>query len=296
MPKDTENQTSSSSGNAREAAPAPQRTLDFRAKPVESPANPVVKMLKGLHEKKGRNETGLFLAEGARLIAEAADAGWLPETAAFTPEAAERPRTRELLMLLAGKGVRLLQTSPKAMGQIAKRDNPQTVIGAFRQKLTPLEALPLKDNETAVALHMVRDPGNLGTIVRTADAVGAKAVIMVDECCDPFSVEAVRATMGSLFAVPLIKTNAAGLLDWRAAQQATLVGAALGATGRFQDDVFGARTLLLMGNEQAGLPDSLKNACDAVVEIPMKGRADSLNLAVSTAVMLYEVWRQRSYG
>lgn len=296
MPKDTENQAFSSSGNAREAAPTRQSAPDFRAKPVESAANPVVKLLKSLHEKKGRAETGLFLAEGARLIAEAAEAGWLPETAAFTPDAAERPKTRALLGELSAKGVRLLQTAPKAMGQIAKRDNPQTIIGAFRQKLTPLEALTLKDGETAVALHMVRDPGNLGTIVRTADATGAKAVILVDECCDPFSVEAVRATMGSLFAVPLARTNAAGLLSWRAAQKATLVGAALGATGRFNGDVFGARTILLMGNEQSGLPDNLKESCDAVVEIPMKGRADSLNLAVSTAVMLYEVWRQRAYG
>lgn len=295
MPKDTENQTFSSSVNAREAAPTRPSAPNFRAKPVESAANPVVKLLKSLHEKKGRAETGLFLAEGARLIAEAAEAGWLPETAAFTPDAAERPRTRALLADLSAKGVRLLQTAPKAMGQIAKRDNPQTVIGAFRQRLTPLEALNLKEGDAAVALHMVRDPGNLGTIIRTADAAGAKAVILVDECCDPFSVEAVRATMGSLFAVPLARTSTAGLLAWRAAQKATMAGAALGATARFDDAVFGDRTIVLMGNEQAGLPDNLKEACDAVVQIPMRGRADSLNLAVSSALMLYEIWRQRGY-
>ncbi|MET0545669.1 MAG: RNA methyltransferase, partial [Caulobacterales bacterium] len=291
MRNDKENSGSASSQNPRQAAPA----SSVRAKPVDSAANPLVKALKSLHEKKGRAESGLFLAEGARLIAEAAECNWYPDTAIFTADAAERPKTKALLHQLADHGVRLLQASPRAMSQIARRDNPQTVIGAFRQKLAPLDQLSLREGQSAVALQAVRDPGNLGTIIRTCDAVGAKGVILIDDCCDPFSVEAVRATMGSLFAVPIVKASFADAHAWAKRQNATLVGAALGATGRFNESIYGGRTLLLMGNEQAGLPDQMKQACDAVVEIPMQGRADSLNLAVSTAVMLYEIWRQRSY-
>jgi TrmH family RNA methyltransferase len=263
---------------------------------VDSAANPIVKTLRALHDKKGRAETGLFLAEGARLVAEAAECGWLPDTLAYTPEAAERPKVRALLKRLAAEGVRLLQTSPRAMGQIARRDNPQTVIGAFRQRLADLDALHVDSGRTVIALQAVRDPGNLGTIIRTADAAGAQAVILIDECCDPFSVEAVRATMGSLFAIPIAKTDFASLETWRKREGATLIGAALGATARFDAPIYGDKTLLLMGNEQAGLPPAMQSACDQVVEIPMQGRADSLNLAVSTAVMLYEIWRQRAYA
>ncbi len=296
MRNDKENSASASSENPREAAPPRLGQPYLRAKVVDSAANPLIKTLKGLHDKKGRAETGLFLAEGARLIAEAAECGWLPDTAIYTPEAAERPRTRALLAELSEKGTRLLQASPRAMGQIARRDNPQTVIGAFKQSLAPLQKISLQAGQCVVALQAVRDPGNLGTIIRSADAVGVKAVVLIGDCCDPFSVEAVRATMGSLFAVPIVKADFAELRAWAKAQKATLVGAALGATGRFSDPIYGDRTVLLMGNEQAGLPPEMKESCDAVVEIPMQGRADSLNLAVSTAVMLYEIWRQRSYG
>jgi TrmH family RNA methyltransferase len=138
-----------------------------------------------------------------------------------------------------------------------------------------------------VALHRVRDPGNLGTIIRTADAAGCGAVILVGECCDPFGVEAVRATMGSIFAVPIIQTDEADFAAWRASWPGSVVGTLLEAEIDHRAATYRRPTLILMGNEQQGLPQEMSGLCDVNVKIPMRGRADSLNLAVATGVMIY---------
>ena len=133
----------------------------------------------------------------------------------------------------------------------------------------------------------MRDPGNLGTIVRTADAAGCGGVVLVGDCCDPFSVEAVRATMGSIFATPIYRCEVAAFLAWRRAWPGSVVGTLLSAATDYRAAAYRAPTLILMGNEQAGLPPELADACDVAVKIPMRGRADSLNLAVATGIMIY---------
>jgi TrmH family RNA methyltransferase len=140
-----------------------------------------------------------------------------------------------------------------------------------------------------VALERVRDPGNLGTILRTADAAGCGGVILVGECCDPWSVECVRATMGSIFALPLAKAMPAEFLAWRSGWPGSVVGTLLTAQTDYRSAVYAAPTLILMGNEQQGLTPEMAAACDVAVKIPMRGRADSLNLAVATGIMIYAV-------
>lgn len=259
---------------------------------VTSAANPLVKMLKALHTKKGRAETGLFLAEGARLAAEAAELGAWPDVMAFSGSAMERPRVRALVEEAEARGVRCIEAPEALLAQIAKRDNPQTVIGAYRQHAAELAAL---DGDFFVALDGVRDPGNLGTILRTADAVGASGVVLIGQTCDPFSVEAVRASMGSIFATAFARTSFEAFDAWRRGRGLTLVGASL--NGKAPHDAFDAAlpVVVLMGNEQSGLSDDIEARCDGLVRIPMRGRADSLNLAAATAVMLYDVWRRRGY-
>lgn len=259
---------------------------------ITSTANSQIKALKSLHAKKGRAEAGLFLAEGARLALEAADLGVWPEVLAFSPAALERPQVRALIDAAEAHGVRTIETSENVLAQISKRDNPQTVIGAYKQALSPLDAL---DGETIVALEGVRDPGNLGTILRTADSTGAGGVVLLGESCDPFSVEAVRASMGSLFAVKLARASFAELLAYKKQRGASMLGASLKGVDWAPDAPAPARALLLMGNEQSGLPDHMEAACDLLVKLPMRGRADSLNLAIATGVMLYDIWRRRGY-
>lgn len=259
---------------------------------ITSASNPLIKTLKSLHAKKGRAETGLFLGEGARLAREAADLGLWPEILLFSAAALDRQQVRSLVEEAERAGARLVETSETVLAQIAKRDNPQTVIGAYRQRLASLDAL---NGEPIVALEGVRDPGNLGAIMRTVDLVGAGGIVLLGESCDPFSVEAVRASMGSVFAAPLVRASFAQVLEFKRARGAILIGASLKGARLGAEQTIGARSIVLMGNEQSGLNADMEAACDLLVRLPMAGRADSLNLGVATAVMLYDLWRRRDY-
>src|SRR5262245_23797927 len=234
---------------------------------ITSASNPLIKTLKSLHAKKGRAETGLFLAEGARLAVEAADLGVWPEILLHSSAALEREAVRALVGEAEKRRVRVIETSETILGQVSKRDNPQTVIGAYRQRLAALDAL---EGDTIVALEGVRDPGNLGTILRTADAIGAGGVVLLGESCDPFSVEAVRASMGSLFAVKLARASFDELVRYRKARGAAMIGASLKGAPLDADRPAPARAIVLMGNEQSGLPAEMEAACDLLVRLPMR--------------------------
>jgi RNA methyltransferase, TrmH family len=262
---------------------------------VSSAANPIVKMLKGLHAKKGRAETGLFLAEGARLIEEAAQLGKWPDVLAISSPALARPQTADLVSRAAQAGVRCIETSESILGSIAKRDNPQTMIGAFKRPETDLARLSARPGQLWLALEAVRDPGNLGTILRTADAAGAAGVILVGGTCDPFSVEAVRASMGAIFATPFAQTDLAALDAWRKAARLPMYGASLNTNTRHDQPPADGGAILLLGNEQAGLTREAEAACDTLIKAPMRGKADSLNLAAAAAIILYDFWRRRGY-
>ena len=186
----------------------------------------------------------------------------------------------------------VLEVSEKVLSAITRRDNPQMVVGVFTQKHLPLKDVRPTGNDVWVALDRVRDPGNLGTVIRTIDAVGAKGLILVGDTTDPFSLETVRATMGSIFAVPIAKASTGEFIAWRKSFPGMVAGTHLkGAVDYRSVDFAGKPVLLLMGNEQQGLPDDLAATCDMLLRIPQAGRADSLNLAVATGVMLFEVRR-----
>ncbi|TFF25458.1 RNA methyltransferase [Jiella endophytica] len=265
-----------------------------RIKEIASAANPIVKDIRALAQKRHRDETSLFLVEGLKLVLDGFDAGWELKTLVVSKAALQGGSeilTRAVSRAV-GIGADVIEASAKVLEAIARRDNPQSAIGVFRRQLTPLGRLALQPGEVAVALDRVRDPGNLGTILRTADATGAKAVILVGDCVDPFSLETVRATMGSIFAVPVLRAKEAEFLAWRSCFTGQIVGTHMAGTVDFREPNYGkAATLLFMGNEQAGLSDEMAAACDTLVRIPQAGRADSLNLAVATGVMLFEARR-----
>jgi len=252
---------------------------------ITSLANAKIKAVRALHMRKARAESGLFLAEGLKIVAEALDVGRAPRTLLHSAAAAGHP----LLARAAVAAGETLEVSPAVLAKISRRDNPQTVLGVFEQAFTPLADLAPRDARCWVALEAVRDPGNLGTVVRTADAAGCGAVILVGDCCDPYSVDAVRATMGSIFAVNIVKAPLEAFLNWLKSWPGGVAGALLTATTDYRAATYRDPTLILMGAEQAGLSGSLAAACDATVKIPMRGRADSLNLAVATGILIYAV-------
>ncbi|MEO0607930.1 MAG: RNA methyltransferase, partial [Pseudomonadota bacterium] len=194
------------------------------------------------------------------------------------------------------QGARLVQVPDRLAGSIARKDNPQAVIAAIRQQDLTLDQLPQNDPGLWIGLYECRDPGNLGTILRTADCAGAAGVILIEQCCDPFSVEAVRASMGSLFDISLARASFESFNAWRREADLNMVAASVNGTVNHVELNFQPPSLILMGNEQSGLPDTVEAQCDALCLIPMRGGADSLNLAQATAIMLYEGWRQRGFS
>jgi len=263
-----------------------------RVKEVTSLTNPIVKELRSLAIKKFRDQQGVFLAEGLKLIIDALDLGWTIKTLVYSKVGKGNSLVEQVAARTVAKRGDVLEVSEKVIAAITRRDNPQMVVGVFEQKIQPLAALKPHGSAVYVALDRVRDPGNLGTIIRTADAVGAKGIILVGETTDPFSLETVRATMGSVFAVPLARATEAEFLAWRKGFAGLVVGTHLkGAVDYRTISYSGRPVILMMGNEQQGLPDQLAASCDRLARIPQEGRADSLNLAVATAIMLFEIRR-----
>ncbi len=261
----------------------------MNARQVSSLTNPTVKAVRALHMRKERDQTGLFLAEGLKLAAEALDLGHTPKILLYGPDAAGQPLLRRAAEATAAAGGDVVEVSRAILEKVSRRDNPQTVVAVFSQVFARLDELDPASAPCWVALEGVRDPGNLGTIVRTADAAGVGGVILVGETCDPYSVEAVRATMGSVFATPLYRATAAQFVAWRVRWPGSVVGTLLSAASDYRAADYRSPSLLLMGPEQAGLSAELAAICDLNVKIPMRGRADSLNLAVATGIMIYAV-------
>ncbi len=263
---------------------------------ITSSANPLVKTLRSLDRKKTRSETGLFLAEGARLVEQGLSAGWDIDSLVVSASSAERPFVMKLVDRAIRNGARVIQVPDRLAGQIARKDNPQAVIGAFRQRWREVSDLETSQTDLWVALYEIRDPGNLGTILRTADCAGISGVILINQCCDPFSVEAVRASMGSVFDIPFATGTFDAFERWRRDGGLSVVAASVNGTVRHTGADMSKGTVVLMGNEQAGLPQDVEGTCDTLCLIPMRGGADSLNLAQATAIMTYEAWRQRDFS
>lgn len=222
-------------------------TFEIDARPVSSLANPAVKRLAGLHLKKNREATGLFLVEGLRAVIEGVELGFTLDEVVFVDRLRDLPPGRRLAKLIAGTGARALEVTPEVLVKIARRDNPQTVIGAFRRREFTLADVRPEPGALWVVLEGIKDPGNLGTVLRTLDAVKGAGVILVGDTCDPWSVEAVRATMGSLFVNRIVRAPMAAFLDWRRGWTGTVVGTALTAAVDYRLVDYRPPLLLMMG-------------------------------------------------
>ncbi len=242
--------------------------------PVTSAHNSTIKLIRSLKEKKFRGQTGLFVAEGEMVLARARAEGWEPEFLVSTDAidnwgAAQR-----------------ITVTPNVMGLLSAQNNPSRVLGVFRQRWHS-EAQP---DGLWLALETMRDPGNLGTILRTADAVGARGVILAGQSCDPWGADCVRASMGSIFGVPLVRMETPALISLCEAWPGEVVGTHLKAPIDYRRR-YASPVLLVMGSEGRGLSDELAAACAILIRIPMTGPAQSLNIAVATGIMLYEITR-----
>ena len=264
-------------------------TSDTERRIITGFSNPTVKYLRSLREKKHRKQEKKFLAEGLRLLTDARECGHIPEVLVMSSARDAHPLLGELERAVAETGGDIIETSPDILSKITGKSNPQAVAGVFAEFDTSLETI----NRSAAPIWLVaqelRDPGNLGTMLRTCDAVGAGGLILLDDCADPFSVEAVRASMGAIFTQAIARARWEDFLPWLRAGEGQLVAASLRDAVPYRGAPYKSPCFIMVGNESQGLPEAYEAECDLRVTMLMKGRADSLNAAVAGAVLAYEV-------
>ena len=255
-------------------------------------SNQTVKDLRGLREKKHRKAAGKFLAEGLRLLTDARACGHLPEVLVMATGREPHALLQALEADVLAGGGEVIEMSADLLAKVTGKDNPQAVAGVYAEFGTSLAAIDRSSAKLWLVTQALRDPGNLGTMLRTGDAVGAGGLILLDDCADPFSVEAVRASMGAVFTQAIAQARWDEFLPWLRGDDnvagGQLVAASLRDAVPYRGAAYAAPCFLLVGNESRGLPEEYELACDLRVTIPMKGRADSLNAAVAAAVLAYE--------
>ncbi|MBG1231172.1 TrmH family RNA methyltransferase [Aestuariivirga litoralis] len=240
--------------------------------PISSAQNPTIKLIRSLADKKGRRDAGLFVAEGLQMLERAEALGWQP---------AYLISTKPIHMF---DDIKPFIVTEKLMAELSAQNNPHDVLAAFPQRWQPH---PSKEGNW-LALEEIRDPGNLGTIIRTADAAQMAGIILVGDCCDPYAGECVRASTGSVFALPLTRMPQQSFVDFLGGWPGESVATRMDASQDFRRS-YKAPTLMVLGSESRGLSDSVSKACKTKVRIPMKAGVESLNVGAAAALMLYQL-------
>ncbi|MGJ8522693.1 putative TrmH family tRNA/rRNA methyltransferase [Carnimonas sp. R-84981] len=261
---------------------------------ISSLANGKVKNMRKLRERKYRDRTQTHLVEGVRAIEEGlAGHAHLIQLLYDHTLAAQQDDLAALVATAQRCNAELLPTTREVLGGFSSRDNPHAAIAVFAQRWQTLDTLALSEQSVWIALESPRDPGNLGTIIRSCEASGASGVILIDHACDPYSPEAMRASTGALFGVTLAKTGLAEFINWHARSGATLVGTGLERSADYRAPSYAGPIIIAMGTERDGITRQLHDACQQIVRIPMRGNTDSLNLSVASALMLFEVTNRK---
>jgi len=256
---------------------------------VTSPQNAKAKRWASLQHKKYRDRHGAFLAEGAHLVREALESGEKVEAIVYDDG---RGWPAELDRGLAAAAGEIVRASEEVMAKCAATDSPPPVFAVVRKRPADPDAL-FRPGALVIVLDGLRDPGNVGTIIRSADAAGADAVVVGRRSADPFSPKAVRATMGSLFHLPVLEGDLAQLLSEAKARGFRLIGSSPRAQRTCYECDWSGGIWLLLGNESEGLSPQAAALLDECVRIPMRGRAESLNAAMAATVLLFEAMRAR---
>ncbi|HEX2994321.1 MAG TPA: RNA methyltransferase [Anaerolineales bacterium] len=250
---------------------------------ITSLSNPLIKQARALHQKKARLESGTFLVEGIHHVGEAVAAGWEVESILYAPDLLTSNFARDLLAQL---GAKPQPVSVQVMESLADKENPQGILAIVRQKRIEMEKLAAI--KTAVALVSPQDPGNVGTILRTLDAVGGNALFLLDGGVELYHPTVVRSSMGTIFWKPVIQASFDEFVGWARKGNIQLIGTSAHGDVDYQTLVPKAPWILVLGTEQRGLSTAQTNACDVTISLPMKGRVSSLNLAVAAGVLLYQ--------
>jgi TrmH family RNA methyltransferase len=259
---------------------------------ITSRSNTKIKQARALKKRKERQKHGFFLVEGIRQVGAAVEAGAELRTVFYAPEILNSTFAQELIKQQSERGIPCYATTAEVFSSISERENPQGLLGVVHQREMTLADINPINFDWGVALVAPQDPGNVGTILRTIDAVGASGLLLLDSSVDPSHPTAVRASMGSLFWHPVINASFDEFTSWVRRHDYGVYGTSARGDASYESIGEYERPLvLLMGSEREGLTPEQAAVCDALVRLPMRGQVSSLNLAVATGVMLYEMYK-----
>lgn len=259
---------------------------------ISSTANSRIKHVRNLATRQEREKTQQFFIEGIRIVGEAVQMGADIETLVYAPSLLKSHFALELVREQREHGIFCLEVSPEVFRSISTKDGPQGIGAIVHQKWETLEQVTLQADSFWIALDAAQDPGNIGTILRTADAVGSTGLMLLGNSADPYDSGALRASMGAVFSQRLIKATFDEFAQWKQRYKPSAIGTSDAASIDYRATTYHRPIVLLMGSEREGLSPSQQSVCDQMVQIPMVGRSDSLNLAVATGIVLYEIFYQ----
>ncbi len=251
---------------------------------ISSTKNPLVKRIRRLKQKKYRLQEGVFFVEGLRVVATALEMGAEVEQIVWCDDLLVSDFGRSLLLQAPAT-----ELSASVFQAISERDQPVGIGAIVKMRVTAISEQSIGEQSVFVALYEISDPGNLGTIIRTVDAAGADGVILVGNTVDPFHPSAVKASMGAVFNVAIVESSAENLLNWSKENGLSIVATSAKGSADYRAISYPKPALLLMGSEREGLPSHILQQADQAVAIPMRGTASSLNLAVATGILLYQM-------
>ena len=260
---------------------------------ISSLTNARVKRIRALSNRKERDQTGQFFVEGIRGVTEAIQTGALIDILVVAPELLTSQAGRAIVERQQRRRTPLLEVTADVFESISLRNGYQGLGAVVRQRWEPLAHVRLASELCWVALDAVQYPGNLGTILRTSDAVGGAGIILLGRTTDPYDPLAARASLGAIFSQRLVRTNFAEFAAWKQQHRYMVVGTSAAAATDYREAAYQPPLVLLMGSERRGLSPEQQALCDTMVRIPMVGRSNSLNLAVATGVMLYQIFHQQ---
>jgi TrmH family RNA methyltransferase len=255
--------------------------------------NPRVKAVVGLRQRSDRDARDEMIIEGYREIKRALDNRHIPKVVFFCPGLYMGANEPALLDRCREAGAELSECTAAVFEKMSYRDRPEGLLAIARQVRVSLDTLAAPANPLLVVAEAIEKPGNLGTILRTADAAGAHAVIVCDRCTDINNPNVVRASIGTLFALPVVEASTEATLAWLHRNRIQVLAATPHTDSEYYDVDMTRGTAVVVGTEQHGLSDRWMGAADLKVRIPMLGQADSLNVAAATTILLYEAVRQR---
>jgi TrmH family RNA methyltransferase len=255
---------------------------------ITSPSNPKVKHTRSLRQRKGREESGGFLVEGIHPVGAAVEAGADLVMVFYAPDFLDSLFAHELIERLKSQGVACYATSGEVFASLADKENPQGILAVARQPKLNLVDLTAEIFSWGIALVAPQDPGNVGAILRTIDAVGASGMLLLENSVDAYHPTAVRASMGAIFRHPVVAASFAEFARWARRQGYHVYGSSAHATLDYRQVAhFQQPAILLLGSEREGLTPAQSAMCELMMSLPMHGTVTSLNLAVAAGVLLY---------